>query len=65
MDRRNVIERAYELASDCGSIDEVRRKLSGEGYFQVDAHLSGQLIRRQITAKLHPELRRMMRESRG
>jgi len=54
----SVIERAFQLASECGSIEELTRKLSREGYFQVNAHLSGRQIRSQLHERLNPELAR-------
>ncbi len=35
------IERAFQLAPDCRSIDEVRARLTAEGYENVRAHISG------------------------
>jgi hypothetical protein len=52
----NIIERAFELAAECGSVAEVKRKLSREGYFQADAYLSGRQIRSEIIDRLNPEL---------
>lgn len=52
----NIIERAFELAAESGSIAEVKRKLSREGYFQTDAYLSGKQIRSEIIERLNPEL---------
>jgi hypothetical protein len=52
----NIIERAFELASESGSVAEVKRKLSREGYFQADAYLSGRQIRTEISERLNPEL---------
>ncbi len=45
--RRNVgtVERAFELARESTSLEEVRKKLRREGYSQVDEHLSGGAIR--------------------
>jgi hypothetical protein len=40
-----TIERAYQLAPTSASLEEVRNKLRREGYAQVDAHLSGRVIR--------------------
>jgi hypothetical protein len=57
MEKRNVIERAFEIAPECGSIVEVRRRLIGEGYMQVNAHLSGRQIRMEITNRLNLELK--------
>jgi hypothetical protein len=53
MDDTNVIERAFQLAPECTSIDELKRKLIREGYIQVNAHLSGRLIRSQISPLLN------------
>jgi len=52
----SIIERAFQLAPECGSIDELKRKLAREGYFQVNAHLSGRHIRSQLHDRLNPEL---------
>ncbi len=53
MSDTNVIERAFQLAPECGSIDELKRRLIREGYLQVNAHLSGRLIRSQISPLLN------------
>ena len=49
----NVIERAVELAPECATLDELKKKLVREGYFQVSAHLSGRQIRTQISSLLN------------
>ena len=49
----NVIERAFQLAPECTTLDELKRKLVREGYFQVSAHLSGRQIRTQISSLLN------------
>ena len=59
--RGNIIERALELASQCGTIEQVRKKLSREGYMNVDAHLTGRFIKQQIKDRLNPELKRLSR----
>ena len=56
MTRVNIIQRAFEIAPECGSIEEVRQRLAGEGYSQVGAHLTGAQIRREIAGKLNPLL---------
>jgi hypothetical protein len=43
-----IIERAYQLAIECCSVDEVRHKLQREGYFNVEAHLRGPQIRGEL-----------------
>ena len=48
-----IIERAFELAPDCRSIVEVRDRLRREGYFHVDAHLGGRLIKSEIKQRLN------------
>jgi hypothetical protein len=39
-----TVHRAFQLAPECTSIDEVRRKLKQEGYSAVDEHLQGSSI---------------------
>ena len=53
MNEANIIERAFELAPDCRSIVEVRDRLRREGYFHVDAHLGGRLIKSEIKQRLN------------
>jgi hypothetical protein len=52
----NIIERAFELAAESGSVSEVKAKLGREGYFNVQAHLTGRVIRRDIEQRLNPDL---------
>ena len=49
----NVIERAFELAPECATLDELKKKLVREGAFQVRAQLSGRQIRTQISSLLN------------
>jgi hypothetical protein len=46
----NVVERAFQLAPESRSIDQLRAKLAQEGYArnEVDAHLSGGSIRANL-----------------
>lgn len=46
----HILERAFELAKSghCATIDDIRRRLKAESYAQVDAHLSGATVRRQL-----------------
>jgi tRNA G26 N,N-dimethylase Trm1 len=48
MQTANIIERAFQLARDSTSIDEIRRALRQEGYSNVDAHLSGASIKADL-----------------
>lgn len=52
----NIIERAFQLAGDSGSVGEVKRKLIREGYLSVHAHLDGRQIRNDLSKRLNPEL---------
>lgn len=52
-----IIKRAFDLAGQCGSVDEVRQKLQQEGYFHVQAYLSGPQIIADLRCRLNPELR--------
>lgn len=45
-----TVERAFQLAPECRSIDELRAKLMREGCSNIDAHLQGSL--RKDLAKL-------------
>ena len=46
----SIIERAFELArsGDYATIDDIRKRLKSERYSQVDAHLAGISVRRQL-----------------
>jgi len=52
----DVIKRAFDIATECGSIEEVKRRLIREGYLQVNAHLSGWQIRRELLSRINPAL---------
>jgi hypothetical protein len=49
----NTIERAFQLAREATSVDEIRFRLRKEGYSNVDVHLSGRQIRAQLTDLLN------------
>ena len=57
MEGIGLVERAFQLAPECGSLDEVRERLRGEGYFHVNAHLEGKKIRYQLRDRLKPKSR--------
>lgn len=48
----STIERAFQLARESTSLDEVKAKLRGEGYSNVDAHLTGKQIKSDLTKVL-------------
>jgi hypothetical protein len=48
MQTQNIIERAFQLASDAHSIDDIRKTLRREGYSNVDAHLGGASIKADL-----------------
>ena len=52
VEQRKLIKRAFELASNCGTIGEVKRRLIAEGYTQVNANLAGWQIRRGLQRRL-------------
>lgn len=45
----DTVERAFQLAEESTSVDEIRAKLKKEGYSNVDAHLNGGQIRSALT----------------
>ena len=47
-----IIERAFQLAPESHSIEEVRAKLQKEGYANVDGHLARGALRKDL-AKLY------------
>ncbi|HEX6604504.1 MAG TPA: hypothetical protein VF027_06470 [Sphingomicrobium sp.] len=49
----NIIERAYELALESRSIEEIKKKLLREGYVNVHAHLGGRQIRQDLLDRLN------------
>ncbi len=48
MQTQNIIERAFQLARDAKSIDDIRKTLRQEGYSNVDAHLGGASIKADL-----------------
>lgn len=48
----NLVERAFQVAGSCATLDEVRRMLKSEGFAQVDAHLAGRTIRGELVKLL-------------
>jgi hypothetical protein len=45
-----TVERAYELAGTCASLQQLRARLAAEGYSGVRNHLDGAAIRHALTA---------------
>jgi hypothetical protein len=43
-----IIERAFQLAQQLASVEEIRAQLRKEGYSSVDAHLMGRKIRADL-----------------
>ena len=48
----DIIERAYQLAPEANSLDEIRAQLKKEGFSQVHAHLAGPRIRADLVKLL-------------
>ena len=57
MHRVGTVERAFQIAPESATLDEVKKRLAREGYSNIEAHLTGPQIRRQLTVLLKPELR--------
>ena len=53
----DIIQRAFEVAPQCGTVEEVRHRLACESYMNVNVHLSGKLPKQQIKERLNPELK--------
>lgn len=51
MNGQTTLERAFALArsGECASLADIRARLKAEQHDQVDAHLAGPSIRRQLT----------------
>jgi hypothetical protein len=45
------VTRAYQLALECSSVEKIRTKLIREDYEDVDEHLQGAALRRELNAK--------------
>lgn len=43
-----LVERAFQLALDSANVEEIRTRLRKEGYFNVDAHLTGRKLRSDL-----------------
>jgi hypothetical protein len=52
--RASIVERAFALAESgsCDTIERLRRCLLREGSEQVDSHLAGTFIRRQLLERM-------------
>lgn len=50
MTHLNTVERAFILArsGDCVSVNDIRQRLRAERFDQVDAHLAGPSLSRQL-----------------
>jgi len=44
----NIIERAFQLARENDSLDDIRKTLRQEGYSNVEAHLGGASIKAEL-----------------
>ncbi len=52
MQSPHIIERAFQLAPDFSSVEEIRKALRSEGYSNVDAHLAGASIKADLKKRL-------------
>ncbi|QIL02865.1 hypothetical protein G7078_08760 [Sphingomonas sinipercae] len=46
-----TVQRAYELAPECQSLEELRAKLRREGHSSVDEHLGSGSLRADLKSK--------------
>ena len=53
MHNENTVERAFQLAPEAASIDEIKSRLRKEGYSNVEAHLGSPQLRLQLKALLN------------
>ena len=54
MQTENIIERAFQLARESSSVEEIRKTLRREGYSNVDAHLGGASIKAELKKQFVP-----------
>lgn len=47
-----TVKRAFELAPECGTLDEIRLRLKQEGFDNVVEHLQGLSIQRELKVRL-------------
>lgn len=49
-----IVERAYQIAAsgEVNDILHIKTKLNQEGYFEIDAHLDGSGIRRDLKRRI-------------
>ena len=47
-----LVERAFQLARECHSVEEVRLRLLAEGYFSVGPRLRLRHVKREIVSRL-------------
>lgn len=47
-----TVARAFEIAPECSTIDEIRAKLKSEGFENVHEHLQGGSIQRELRKRL-------------
>jgi len=48
MGRAHIVERAFQIAGQCSSIEELARLLDREGYVAVHDHLASSTLRTQL-----------------
>jgi hypothetical protein len=61
----SIVNRAFEIAPQCSSIAELKRRLIREGHRKVNRELSGWQIRRKLIATIGPERSRDLPPTKG
>jgi hypothetical protein len=57
MSHVGLVERAFQLAPECGSLRQLEQRLSKEGYSNVASYLSGPQIRTNLRERFNPKLK--------
>ena len=61
----HIVERAFQLAPEFSSVEEIRKALKHEGYSNIDAHLAGASIRADLKKRFAGNSRRPDRRFRA
>lgn len=55
MSRVGIIERAFQLAPECTSVEEIRRRLKRERYERIEEHLNSGALKKDLVKLLSKE----------
>jgi hypothetical protein len=57
MSNVGLVERAFQLAQECGSLQQLERRLAREGYSNIASYLSGKQIRSNLRERFNRQLK--------